>query len=66
MPTRIPLPRGVVGRGDQAQKRLRLTNDLRKATENKQFELYYQPIIDLNSGAVAKAEALLKEMRLVE
>ena len=45
---------------DAAQKRLRLTNDLRSALSENQFEIYFQPIIDLKTGQVAKAEALLR------
>ncbi len=45
---------------EAAQTRLQLSNDLRKALEGGQFELYYQPIIDLASGQPAKAEALLR------
>ena len=45
---------------DAAQKRLRLTNDLRSAQTNNEFEVYYQPIIDLKSGRIIKAEALLR------
>jgi len=45
---------------DAAQKRLRLTNDLRLAQANNEFEVYYQPIIDLKTGEIIKAEALLR------
>jgi diguanylate cyclase (GGDEF)-like protein/PAS domain S-box-containing protein len=45
---------------DAAQKRLRLTNDLRGALDANQLEVYYQPIIDLNTGYIYKAEALLR------
>jgi len=43
-----------------AQNRLRLANDLRAALGAGQFEVHYQPIIELGSGAVHKAEALLR------
>jgi diguanylate cyclase (GGDEF)-like protein/PAS domain S-box-containing protein len=43
-----------------AQKRLRLTSDLRTAIAGNQFELYYQPIVELATGEVRKAEALIR------
>jgi len=43
-----------------AQRRRRLLNELREAINLQQFEIYYQPIIDLNNGRVVKAEALLR------
>jgi diguanylate cyclase (GGDEF)-like protein len=45
---------------ETAQKRLRLTNDLRSALSDQQFRLYFQPIVDLNTHRVHKAEALLR------
>lgn len=45
---------------ESAQKRLQLSNDLRKALDSGQFEVYYQPIIDLATGQPVKAEALLR------
>ena len=45
---------------DTAQARRRLTNELRGALNNKQLEVYYQPIIDLRTGLITKAEALLR------
>ncbi len=45
---------------EAAQTRLQLSNDLRRALDHKQFEIYYQPIIDLKTGIPAKAEALLR------
>jgi len=45
---------------DAAQNRLRLTNDLRGAIDKQQFEVYYQPIIDLKTGLTVKAEALIR------
>ena len=44
----------------QALQRLGAINDLRIAIEEQQFELYYQPIIDLGSGLIEKAEALVR------
>ncbi len=43
-----------------AQLRLRLARDLQMAVANQQFELYYQPIVNLHSGAIERAEALLR------
>jgi diguanylate cyclase (GGDEF)-like protein len=42
----------------QARRALEL--DLRKAIANGEFEVYYQPIIDLRTGKVAGFEALLR------
>lgn len=44
----------------QAGKRRQLVRDLAGALENKQLLLYYQPIFDLKTGRVVKAEALLR------
>ena len=44
----------------EAQKRLRLTKDLRVALADNQFKVYFQPIINLSTGKVHKAEALLR------
>ncbi len=43
-----------------AQLRLRLAGDLRTALSQGQFSVHYQPIVELASGAVHKAEALLR------
>ena len=43
-----------------AQQRLRLGNDLRAALADGQLSLVYQPIVELRSGRVCKAEALLR------
>ncbi len=45
---------------EAAQKRLHLTNDLRDALANKQFRVYYQPIVELATGSIHKAEALIR------
>ena len=41
-------------------ERLSLSLDLRKALEGDQFQLYYMPIVDTESGVVKAAEALLR------
>lgn len=45
---------------DAAQNRMHLTNDLRSALTENQFEVYYQPIVDLRTSQIVKAEALLR------
>ncbi|NBX21752.1 MAG: EAL domain-containing protein, partial [Betaproteobacteria bacterium] len=45
---------------EAAVQRARITNDLHDALAHQQFELHYQPIVDLNNGQVRKAEALLR------
>jgi diguanylate cyclase (GGDEF)-like protein/PAS domain S-box-containing protein len=48
------------GLQDAAQERAKLTADLRTALLNAEFELYYQPIVELATGRIRKAEALLR------
>ena len=45
---------------EAAQTRVRLTNDLRAGLAQHQFLLVYQPIIELGTGAIYKAEALIR------
>jgi len=45
---------------DKAQLRMRLASDLHHALDAEQFEVHYQPIVDLNTGCTHKAEALLR------
>ena len=45
---------------EQAQTRMRLVNDLHLALDRQQLSLDYQPIVDLYTGRVAKAETLLR------
>jgi diguanylate cyclase (GGDEF)-like protein/PAS domain S-box-containing protein len=45
---------------ESSQKRARLINDMRLALSEGQFELFYQPIVELTSGDVNKAEALIR------
>jgi len=44
----------------QAQARRRLVDDLRRAIRACELEVHYQPIVDLRSGEIRKAEALLR------
>jgi diguanylate cyclase (GGDEF)-like protein/PAS domain S-box-containing protein len=39
---------------------LRVENDLRKAIERREFKVFYQPIIDLETGDVCEFEALIR------
>lgn len=45
---------------EEAKYRMILIRDLRKAVTNKEFEVYYQSIVDFNSKGVYKAEALIR------
>jgi diguanylate cyclase (GGDEF)-like protein/PAS domain S-box-containing protein len=45
---------------EKAHIRLRLGGDLRNALGAGQLEVHYQPIVDLSTGQIAKAEALLR------
>jgi EAL domain-containing protein (putative c-di-GMP-specific phosphodiesterase class I) len=44
----------------EAQAKLTLTNDLRHALERREMHLFYQPIVEIASGRIRKAEALLR------
>jgi diguanylate cyclase (GGDEF)-like protein/PAS domain S-box-containing protein len=44
----------------QVLMRMDLEKDMRRALERGEFVVYYQPIVDLDSGAVTSAEALLR------
>ena len=45
---------------EAAQTRLRLVNDLRGALASDQFLVYFQPIVELATGNIHKAEALIR------
>lgn len=44
----------------EVEFRLALESDLRSALKNQEFELYFQPVIDLQTGKIVCAEALLR------
>src|SRR5690606_29249253 len=41
-------------------ERIQLEQEMQQALENQEFELYYQPKVDIQSGRVAGVEALLR------
>jgi diguanylate cyclase (GGDEF)-like protein/PAS domain S-box-containing protein len=45
---------------DRALRKRKMVKDLREAILQQQFEVYYQPIVDLQDGTLTKAEALLR------
>lgn len=45
---------------EAAQSRMRMASDLRVALSADQFRLYYQPIVELATGSIHKAEALIR------
>ncbi len=45
---------------EELQRRLDLERDMRSALETEGFSLYYQPQVDLRTGAITGAEALLR------
>jgi len=44
----------------RAQEALHLETELRRAMEQKEFALHYQPIVSLETGRVTELEALLR------
>jgi diguanylate cyclase (GGDEF)-like protein/PAS domain S-box-containing protein len=44
----------------EAQAKLMLTNDLRHALERRELHVFYQPIVEVATGRIRKAEALLR------
>lgn len=45
---------------EAANTRMQLANDLRDSLSGNQFTLHYQPIVDLGTGQIKKAEALIR------
>lgn len=45
---------------DAAQSRQRLITDLHTAISSNQFQVFFQPIVEMNTGRICKAEALLR------
>ena len=45
---------------DTALKRLEMKADLQRALEHEEFQLYYQPVIELESGRISGVEALIR------
>ena len=45
---------------EAAVRRVEIANDLRSALQEEQFLVHYQPIVELASGRISKAEALIR------
>jgi diguanylate cyclase (GGDEF)-like protein len=45
---------------DEAMSRLRLHNDLKRAVEDEEFDVFYQPIISLDHGQLSGFEVLVR------
>jgi len=45
---------------ERAIRKRKMIKDLREAIQQQQFEIYYQPIIDMKTQGLTKAEALLR------
>ena len=48
---------------NEAKRRVRLTSEIQQAIASREFLHYYQPKIDLRTGAIVGAEALLRWRR---
>lgn len=46
--------------GARALERLSLESDLRRAMDNGEFALYYQPVLDVATGSIGGVEALIR------
>lgn len=44
----------------KAERRLAIASSLRRALDRNEFTVHYQPIVDLSTGAMVSAEALLR------
>jgi len=45
---------------ESSELRLSLERDLRRALREKQFVVYYQPLVDVTTAAIAGVEALVR------